>query len=84
MSIDFDCCFYFTILFIFPSAVLLSILIGVADCGCPNSSNVILIGTASFAFLYNPPHSASAADCMTDLIIFANNVNIAPLNSFPI
>ena len=35
-------------------------------------SNVILIGKASFAFMYNPPHSASAADCMTDLIVLAN------------
>ena len=35
-------------------------------------SNVILIGTASFAFMYNPPHSTSAADCMTDLIILAD------------
>jgi hypothetical protein len=71
MSIDFDC-FCFTVLFMIPSAVLLSVCIGVAGCGWFNSSNVIRIGTASFAFIYNPPHSASAADCITDLIIFAN------------
>ena len=36
------------------------------------SNNIILIGTASFAFMYNPPYSASATGCMTDLIILAN------------
>ena len=51
-------------------------------CGRPNSSNVTLLGTASFAFMYNPPHSASAAVCMTDLIIFAD-ISIAPLDNFP-
>ena len=82
MSIDFDAlCLTVSII---PSAVLLSVLIGVAGCGCPNSSKVVRIGTASFTFMYNykAPHSASAADCITDLIIFAN-IYIAPLNSNP-
>ena len=78
MSIDLVA-FCFTVLFIIPSAaVLLSVLIGVAGCGCPNSSHVGRIGTASFAFMYKAPHSASAADCITALITFAK-MKIAPL-----
>ena len=55
-----------------PSAVLLSVLIGVAGCGCPNySSHVIRNGSISRAFINIAPTSDSAADDITDLIIFA-------------
>ena len=54
-----------------PSAVLLSVLIGVAGCGCPNSSHVIRSGSISRAFMNIAPTSDSAANDITDLIIFA-------------
>ena len=54
-----------------PSAVLLSVLIGVAGCGCPSSSQVIRNGSISRAFINMAPTSDSAADDITDLIIFA-------------
>ena len=82
MSIDFNC-FCSTVLFIILSAVLLSVLIGVASCGCPKSSNVIHIGTASSAIMYNPPNSAPAADCTTDLIIFVGEYYYS-IEQFPI
>ena len=47
-----------------------------------NSSGVILIGTASFVSMYNPSHSASAANCITDFTTFAS-MRIAPLNNVP-
>ena len=48
---------------------MLSVCIGVLGCGCPISSNVIRIGTASLALMYRAPSSASAADVMTALMI---------------
>jgi hypothetical protein len=33
-------------------------------------------------YMYRPPHSASAADYITALMIFAS-IKIAPLNNFP-
>ena len=54
-----------------PSAVLLSVLIGVAGCGCPNSLQVICSGSISCAFMNSAPISDSAADDITDFIIFA-------------
>ena len=54
-----------------PSAVLLSVLIGVAGCGCPTSLLVIRNGSMSCAFMNIAPTSDSAADDITDLIIFA-------------
>ena len=61
-----------------PIAVLLPVCIGVLGCLCPNSSKVFLMGTASLALKYIPPSSASAADDITALIIFAT-VCTAPL-----
>ena len=61
-----------------PHAVLLSVLIGVAGCLCPNSSHVTHSGTSSFAFIYNAATSASAADAITTFIIFAM-IAIGPL-----
>ena len=61
-----------------PLAVLLSVRSGVAGCGCPNSSHVIHNGSMSRAFMNSAPTSASAADDITDLIIFAMT-DIGPL-----
>ena len=55
-----------------PAAVLLSVCIGVAGCGCPSSSRVTLNGNMSCAFINNDPISASAADDITDFIILAS------------
>ena len=54
-----------------PSAVLLSVLIGVAGCGCPNTLHIIHSGSISRAFMNIAPNSDSAADDITDLIFFA-------------
>ena len=62
-----------------PSTVLLSVLNGVASCRWSSSSNVVLIGDSSNAFMYSPPTSASAADSITTLIILASTY-IGPLN----
>ena len=65
-----------------PSAVLLSVRIGVGGCGWSSSSNVFLIGDNSSAFMYSPRTSASVADPITVLIIFASTY-IGPLNCGP-
>ena len=54
-----------------PFAVLLSVFIGVAGWGKPNSSEVTLMGAASWAFMKRAPTSASAADAIAFLIILA-------------
>ena len=48
-----------------PSAVLLSVFNGTGSCLWPSSSSVIISWIASCAFMYNLPHSASAADDIT-------------------
>ena len=53
------------------SAVVLSVCIGVGGWRCPISSNVMRMGIASLALIYNAPISASAADVITDLMICA-------------
>ena len=60
------------------SAIALSVCIGVAGCLCPNSSNIILMYTASRAVIYSADISASVADDITCLMICAM-FNIAPL-----
>ena len=65
-----------------PSAVLLSVRIGVGGCGWSNSSSVVFIGGNSSAFVYIPPTLALAADPITALIIFASTY-IGPLNCVP-
>ena len=52
-------------LFTIPTAVELSMCIGVGGCGCPNSSNVNLKIFASFAFRNKALSSALAADAAT-------------------
>ena len=54
-----------------PLSVLLSVYIGVVGYGCPNSSFVTRSGSNCLTFIYNAPISASAADDITPLIIFA-------------
>ena len=54
-----------------PTAVLLSICMGVLGCLWPISSRVFLAGTASLALMNIAPSSASAADDMTDLMMWA-------------
>jgi hypothetical protein len=56
---------------LFTHAVELSIWTGVGGCLCPSSSNVVRIGTAILALINSPPSSASAANDITALIIFA-------------
>ena len=66
------------LLFSSPFDVELSVCIGVFDCGCPISSSVFFSGTASFQFMNSVPSSASAADDITDFIIFETFIT-APL-----
>ena len=61
-----------------PTAVLLSICIGVLGCLCPISCSVFLQGTASRALINIAPSSAFAADDMTALMIWAV-LSTAPL-----
>ena len=61
-----------------PSAVELSIWMGIGGCVCPSSSSRLRSGMASSALMYRAPSSASAAEDMTDLMICAI-VSIAPL-----
>ena len=50
---------------------MLSVCIGVRGCGCPISSSVLRAGTASRPLMNIAPISASAADVITALIIWA-------------
>eukprot|EP00956_Cyclotella_meneghiniana_P040232 scaffold190159_cov36-Cyclotella_meneghiniana.AAC.1 len=55
-----------------PSAVEVSVWIGVGGCLWPISSRIFLSSTPLRAFVYNAPISASAADDMTALMIDAS------------
>ena len=61
-----------------PMDVILSVLIVIRGCGCPNSFNVVLIGTAILALWKTPIVSASAAEDMT-LRIVLHSVWMGPL-----
>ena len=76
--------FGFTVLFIIPSAVLLSVLTGVPSGVFMRQSLIIvlIIGNYSCTFKYNPPHSASADDAITNFIALSY-INIVPLKSLP-
>ena len=76
MSIDFN--FFMTLLFTTPSAVVLSVCIGVGGCLCPRKSRVCRAGMASLQLMYRAPILASAADDMTALMI-CEIVRMAPL-----
>ena len=75
-------CLCLIVLFMIPSAVLLSVRIGIGGCGWSSSSNVVLIGDNYSVFMYSHPTSASATDPITVLIIFASTY-IGPLNYVP-
>ncbi len=70
MSIAFD---HLGVIFVLmtASAIALSVCMGVADCVCPISSNIILIYTASCAIVYSAASSASVANVMTCLMMWA-------------
>jgi hypothetical protein len=70
MSIDFVYLGWILWL-ITPSAVELSVWIGVLGCGWPILASICCKYAASFAFNYRAPSSASAADDITALIIVA-------------
>ena len=72
----------FTVLFIIPSTVILSVPTDVSfgSCKCPSSMSVLLIETNYCELIYNPPHSASAADAITAFITLVN-MSIGPLKS---
>ena len=60
--------FLLIVLIITPSAVVLSVLIGVGSCGRPIAMSVSLIGIACVEFKYKAPNYDSAADDIPDLI----------------
>ena len=68
MALDRLC---FVDLLVMPTAVELSVWMGVLGCGCPNSSSVMREGVASLALWKIAASSASAADDMTWRRIFA-------------
>jgi hypothetical protein len=70
MSIAFVCLGWI-LLFITPSAVVLSVWIGVRGCGWPILVSICQRYTASFAFKNNAPNSASAAKDYTAFMIVA-------------
>ena len=77
MSMDFVR-FGWMLLLITPSAVELSVCIGVLGCLCPNYLRIMFMYDASLAAIYRAPSSSPDADDMTVLIICAM-VSMAPL-----
>ena len=67
------------LLLMMPSAVELSVWMGVRGCACPMASRIFLIWTDSRALMKRPPSSASAAEVMTALMI-VETVRMAPLS----
>ena len=60
------------------SDMALSVCMGVAGCLCPISSNIIHIYTTSLAIICSASSSASVADVMTCLMMWAM-LRMAPL-----
>ena len=77
MSIDFNLLLTMLLLKT-PSAVVLSVCIGLSGCLCPIYSSVVLDGTSSRQLMKSVQSSASAADDMTALMIL-DIVVTAPL-----
>ncbi len=77
MSIAFDCLGVIFALMT-ASVMALSVCMGVVGCLCPVSSNFILMHTASLAIMYSAASSASVADVITCLIMWAM-LRMAPL-----
>jgi hypothetical protein len=76
MSIDFN--FFIMLLFTTPSAVVLSVCIGVGGCLCPKYSSVCRAEMAYLQLMERAPISASATDDMSALMI-CEIVRIQPL-----
>ena len=76
MAFDLFC---LIVLLMIPVAVLLSVFMGVAGCGCPISMMPCRSGTVSLAFINNAATSASNALAKTALIILASTW-MGPLN----
>ena len=66
----YTCIFFITLLFTTPSAMVLSVCIGVGDCLCPKYSSVVCAGMVSRQLMKRAPISASIADDMTVLMIW--------------
>ena len=64
-----------------PSQIEFSTCIGVDGCGCPISSNVVMITVSSLVLINRAAHSSSEADAITFLII-CDMARISPLLSF--
>ena len=60
------------------SDMALSVCMGMAGCLCPISSNIIHIYTTSLAIIYSAASSASVADVITCLMMWAM-LRMAPL-----
>ena len=67
------------VLLTIPTAVVLSMWIGIGGCGCPSSSKVSRKIFASCAFKNSAPSSASAADAATHFSTVARE-RMAPFN----
>ncbi len=77
MSIILDC-FGTMVLFVTPTAVELSVWIGLYGCGHPMSMRVCRWGTILRVAIKSAASSASAAEAMTNLIMVAI-IRTAPL-----
>ena len=62
---------FMIVLFVNPAALELSVRMGHLGCGHPISSSLLRIGTIVLSVRYSATSSASAADAITDLMIFA-------------
>ena len=60
-----------SVLLVNTTTVEFSVCMGVLACGHPMSINVLFSGIISLAVMYNAAISASAADAITVLMIFA-------------
>ena len=67
------------VLFAMPTAVVLSMWMGVGGGGCPSSCNMIRMTSASLALRNKAPSSASAAEAVMHFKI-VHDVSTAPLS----
>ena len=67
------------LLLMIPSAVELSVWMGVRGCSCPMAWRIFLMWMASRELMNSPPSSASAAEVMTALMM-VETVRMAPLS----
>ena len=62
MDLDLRC---LTVSLMMPEAVELSVCMGDGPCGCPISSNKVMITSPYLALMNKPPNSVSAAEAIT-------------------